>query len=297
MPNYSKVIRLAGFVFLSLLFVMVMLSFLRKNVYDSRLGINLLLISRDGLGVVAVRPDSGLVSLTRLPDNLVIQTEPSGATYRVEALYKVGLPVKKPLLIAMTSVGQNLGVVLSGVVKTHSDFSLSGLREALFSLTTQGNLSLLDRYQMFVEITNLLRKRSVLTLALPSNVTDVSEEPDGEKVAKLNPAIFVWSRNQWVSDGVLSETAEVVVVNGSGREGKARQVARQIETAGGRVIDLLGAKKDVRGCVLLGDKRAHPRTVDLLVKAFFCRLERGLPLSTFVDSDVKSDLVMIVGKE
>ena len=53
-------------------------------------------------------------------------------------------------------------------------------------------------------------------------VADAVEEADGTEVLKLNSSVFVWSQNQWAADEVLSETAEVTVVNGSGREGKAR---------------------------------------------------------------------------
>lgn len=297
MTRIFRWLHLAGFLFLAVFASLTVWSFSKKNIYPGSLGVNLLMITPEGLGIVSVRPTRDLIELTRLPDNLMIDVGSGRGDYLVEAIYKVGLPVKNSLNTARISVGQNLGVVLSGVVKTNAPLSAAGLREALLSLSVRTNFGLIDRYRLVKEITRVLGKGSSLTAALPSSVFDSGEEPDGKKVLRLNPAIFVWSRNRWVNDEVLSETAELVVVNGSGEGGLGRTVARQIETAGGRVVDVIAAKKELSSrCLLFGDAKAHPQTVGFILSSFFCDRGKDLSVSDFVDTGTESDLVMVVGK-
>lgn len=298
MHKLQRLFHIMGVVFLGVLLLMFLINIFRRNIYDPKLGINLLLIGKDGMGVISIRAGSGLISQMKLPDNLSIDVESNDADYQVEAIYKIGLPVNDPLNSARVSVGRALGVVLSGVIKAPVNFGISGLRESLFDISSKSNLSLIDRYLLLKDINEKLSNRASLMVALPKNVIDTVDEPDGKKIGKLNTAVFVWSKNQWVVDEVLSETAEVTVVNASGREGKARQVARQIESSGVRVIELLAGKveKD-SACLILGNTKAHPITMELLTNFFLCRSARDLNLLDFVDRDVKSDLVVILGKQ
>lgn len=277
---------------------MLFVNLIRRNVYDPKLGINLLLIAKDGMGVISIRSGSGIVAQMRLPDNISIPIESNGASYLVEAIAKIDLPVSDPLNSVRESVGQALGIILSGVVKAPVDFSIDGFRQSLFKVSTKTNLSLIDRYLMFKDLNDKLGNRASLTFFLPKNVIDFSDEPDGKRIGKLNTAVFVWSRNQWVVDEVLSETAEVTVVNASGRDGKARRVARQIESAGVRVIDIFVAKKENDDvCLLWGNIKAHPLTAKFLIDSFSCKPVVKLNLMDFIDRDVKSDLVIILGKQ
>ena len=108
MHKFRPPFYIAGFVFLSLLVFMLLINLLRRNVYDRQIGINLLLIGRDGMGVISIRSESGVVGRMKLPDNLSIPIESNGAAYLVEAIYKIGLPVSDPLNSARESVGQAL---------------------------------------------------------------------------------------------------------------------------------------------------------------------------------------------
>lgn len=301
-PEYMHKFRfffyISGFVFLGLLMLMLMINLVRRNVYDRQIGINLLLIGRDGMGVISIRSESGVVGRMRLPDNLSIPIESNGASYLVEAIYKIGLPVSDPLESTRASVGQALGIVISGVVRAPVDFGVDGFRRSLLGVSTKTNLSLIDRYLLFKDISEKLGNRAPLSFSLPKNVIDFDDDPDGKKIGKLNSAVFVWSKNQWVVDEVLSETAEVTVVNASGKDGKARQVARQIESAGVRVIEILVARKEIDGsCFLLGNTKAHPLTIKFMINSFLCKPTERLNLNDFIDHDVKSDLVLILGKK
>jgi len=159
-------------------------------------------------------------------------------------------------------------------------------------------LGFVDRYYLFKDLSELILKKTTLSLSLPKNVMDQIDEPDGKKISKLNSTVFVWSKNQWLVDEVLSETAEVALVNASGTEGKARQVSRQIESAGIRVIDLLVSKKELKqSCLMFGSTKAHPITVDFLINSFKCKLATSKDnVSDYLERDIKSDVVVILGK-
>lgn len=295
--NFRVAFYIAGFAFLGLLASMLAINLVRRNVYDPKLGLNLLLMGKDGMGIISLRAGSGMVTQMRLPDNLSIPIEANGAVYLVEAIDKIGLPVGEPLDSTRESVGQALGIVISGVVKAPVEFGVDGFRRSLLGISVKTNLSLMDRYLLFKDLNDKLGNRASLTFTLPKNVIDFSDEPDGKTIGRLNSAVFIWSRNQWVVDEILSETAEVTVVNASGKDGKARQVARQIESAGVRVIDILVAKKEGDdSCLLLGNTRLHPITADFLINSFLCKPVNKLNLMDYIDHDVKSDLVVILGK-
>ncbi len=296
MSKLTRLINAAGLVFLILLALMFLFNLLKRNIYDSRLGINLLVIGGDGLGVVAIRPSAGLISLTRLPDNLMIPVDSSDAVYRAEAFYTVGLPTKNELKVSRTSVGQALGVVISGSLKTSGSLSTGELPGQLVAWSTRSDLSWIDRYRIFKDVSGILAKKTSLIIPFPANIADVSEEPDGKKVLKLNGAIFVWSKNQWVVDEVLSETAEVVIVNGTGTEGRARTTAHQLESAGIRVVELISAARESDDCLVWGDRKIHPRTYDYLVTSFGCRKAPG-DISEYVNDQIESDVVLLLGKE
>ncbi len=297
MPKLFKLFHVVGILFLVLMALMVFVGVLRRNVYNPKLGINLLLMGKDGMGIVSIRPSTGMVSLMRLANNLVIPVDINNGEYQVEAIYKIGLPINDPNNVARVSVGQALGVVLAGVIKSNVDFGLPGLREALLSVSTKSNFSLMDRYLLLKDVNELLSKKMSLSVTLPKSVMDSFDEPDGKTIYKLNTAVFVWSKNQWVVDEVLSETAEVTVVNATGKEGRARQVSRQIESAGVRVIEILTSKKEEEeACLIWGDTKVHPKTTEFLNNSFLCkRIEKINPLE-YLDRDIKSDLVVILGK-
>lgn len=296
MSRLSRVVNIAGLIFLGSVVAMVFLNLGRRNVYDSRLGINLLMVAKDGMGVVAIRPSAGLVSLTRLPDNLVVPIDSSEASYQVEAFYKVGLPTEDELRVSRVSVGQALGVVISGVLKSGEELNVNRLPNQMYSLGTRSDLSLIDRYRIFKDVSGILSKKASLEVVLPKSAADVFVEADDKEVLKLNSTIFVWSKNQWVVDEVLSETAEVVIVNATGVTGAARSVAHQLESAGIRVIDLMSARKEADSCLVWGERRKHPVTFDYLVTAFGCRVWEG-DIFDYIDRDARSDLVLVLPKE
>lgn len=298
MLKFHKAVRVAGWFFLVSLSVMLLVSLLKRNIYNPNLGVNLLMLARDGAGIISIRSSSGMISVLRLPDNLSIFIEKNKSEYLVEAISKFGLPMPDALNVARESVGQAFGIIISGVVKTNLEFGPENLRESILYVSTRTNFSIFDRYVLFKDLSKLLLKRISLSLSLPSKVYDRADEPDGKSVLRLNTAVFTWSRNQWLVDEILSETAEVSVVNATGVEGRGRVVARQIESAGVKVIELLSSNKVLPAdCLLQENTKEHPITTDFLVSALGCKLSTDLNLQDYLTSDVRSDVVIVLGKK
>lgn len=286
-----------GWIFILLLVGMLFLGLYRRGIYDRKLGVNVLFISRDGMGILTLHPEADTVDLVKLPDELKIPLNINGPEYALEALRKTGLPERDGGLMRIRKgVGEALGLVLPAFVKTDSELSLAGFSEGLWSFKTQTNLSLLDRYRLQIEIDRLVRRGLNLEVAFPGGVTDTVVEPDGVSFKKLNSAIYTWSKNQWVSEAALAETAEVGVVNASGVEGLGRVVARQLETAGVRVVEVLGSEKiEEGGCLFSGVVKDHPQTARLFSLFLNCNLIESLQ-DYLPNVSEKVDFWVVVGK-
>ncbi|MBI3443111.1 LytR C-terminal domain-containing protein [Candidatus Woesebacteria bacterium] len=278
------------FLVLSTLFIGV----LKKNIYDSKLGINILVITKEGIGIVGIRAGENLANFLVLPNNLVIET--LRGEFLIEALWKVGLPEADSLKVTRVGVGRALGVPLGGVIKSNLGLSYYDLLSSLISFSSRTNLSLTDRIRLYSDLSNLLKKGMRLELNFPQNVTDIYEEPDGKRILRTNQAVYTWTKNHFASDEILSETAEVSVVNASGKDGIGRLLARQLETAGIRVIEVAGSSNKLSGiCVMLSEKKV-PKTALFIEKTFGCR-KGGDHEKNYIERDVKADLVLIVGEE
>lgn len=286
--------RAMGGVFIISLMAMLLVGVFRENVYDPKLGINILLVTDEGMGIVGVRGEENLANYLVLPNNLMIQTR--RGEFQVEGLWKVGLPGREGLSDIRVGVGRTLGVVLGGAVKTNSGVGVAELMRAMTSLSSSTNLSFIDRLRLYADLNNLLKKGLRLELTLPQNGLDSFVEPDGKSVFRPNGAIFLWIKNQWANEQLLAESAEISVINASGKDGLGRTVSRQLETAGVRVVDLDSSSKVLAGrCLLLGNKLAGTKILRFLRETFGCRLtEKGN--SDYVDREVKSDLIMVLGE-
>lgn len=288
-------LRWVGVTFIAAVIFMFILGAFKNNIYDSRQGMNLLVISKEGMGVVGIRPSENLVNFLVLPNNLMIDV--GVGDYQVEGLWKVGLPGRNGLSGIRLGVGRTLGVDLAGVIKTSGGLSLAELIESITSLSSVTNLSLIDRAKILSDLSGLLKRRVQLELTLPSGTMEVVEEPDGKKIFKVNNLMYSWAKRQWVSDQIMSETAEVFVINASGKEGLAREISRQLETAGIRVIEIIASGDTIDGgCVLFGRGNSLPKTTAYLRSSFGCHMGSESEMDK-IDSIVKSDIVMLLGKD
>lgn len=290
----SVLLRWLGVAFIVLVLLTLLIGALKKNVYDSKLGANILVVTKEGIGIVGVRASENISSFLTLPNNLVIGT--SRGEYLVEALWRVGLPGADSLKTTRVGVGMTLGIPLGGVIKSNSGLSFYELLSSLISFSSRTNLSLTDRIRLYSDLSSLLKKGMRLELNFPQNVVDVYEEPDGKKVLRTNQAVYTWTKNHFASDEILSETAEVSVVNASGKDGVGRLLAHQLETAGVRVIEVVGSNNKLNGvCVILSEKKV-PKTTLFIEKTFGCR-KGGDQEKNYIEKDIKADLVLIVGEE
>lgn len=270
------------------------LGIIRKSIYDSKLGVNILMITKEGMGIVGIRASESLVNFLILPNNLIIES-PRG-DFLVEALWKIGLSGPDSLKATRLGVGRTLGVALGGVIKSNSGLSLYDLLSSLVSFSSHSNLSLIDRIKLYSDISDLLKKGMRLELNFPQSVVDLHEEPDGKKILRANQAVYTWTKNHFSSDEILSETAEVSVVNASGKDGAARLLARQLETAGIRVIEVASSNEKLNGVCLMISEKNVPRTVLFIEKTFGCKKGETLD-KKYVEKDVRADLVLVVGEK
>ncbi len=293
MTRWRRVNRVAGWIFLIMVGVMFVIGFWRKNIYDPKLGINILMIGKEGMALVGIRVTENMANFLVLPSNLLIQGEKGD--YQVEAVAKVGLMDKDNLNATRLSVSRTLGVAMAGVIKTDANIDLAGLFSALSNLSTQTNLSLLDRIALYSDLSGLFKRGVRLELNFPLSGVDTVEEPDGRKLVKVNPAIFSWMKNQWTQDQVLSEGAEVAVINASGKDGLGRLISRQLESAGVRVIDVDSASDVLAGqCVLMGGGKAVPKTYQFILSTFACQVGSNKD-EKYIKKEIKTDLVLVVG--
>lgn len=286
-------LRYLGLGFIGLIFVAAIFGLIKKNIYNDKVGINILMVSSKGIGIVGVRNGSGYLNILDLPDDLKIPVLPSRSEFSVETLRKSGIKDKNKEQIMKQSIGEAFGVAITGTIFTNKEISISGILDSLTSLGLESNLSLIDRFRLRSDLTNLVKKGTSFELSLPKAVTDEDEEPDGKVFRKLNTAIFSWSKNQWGQDEIMSETPEIAIVNGSKTQGRARTVAHQVETAGGRVIEVSASESQINGCLISGDKVKHPITYSFLLLAFGCQEDiRG---SINKERSAGADIVMVIG--
>lgn len=264
-----------GLVFVGLVILLVFLSFYARRLFDPKLGINVLFMAEDGVGILSVHPESQTVGLVKLPSDLKIPLGLDGPEYSLEAIRKTGLPERDGMVRFRQGTGLALGVIVPALVRTKGKLTVPAFLEDLWSWRTQTNLTLVDRYRLIGELDRLIKRGLNLEVSFPKTVTDMVEEPDGRRFLKLNAAIYAWSRNQWVSETVLAETAEVGVVNASEVEGLARVVARQLETAGVRVVEVTKSELSYPGkCLVVGTSGAHPITRRLMSRYLGCAEEK-----------------------
>lgn len=287
-------LRWLGIGFLSCVMVGVITNFFRISRFDDAMGGNILLIGRGEIAVIGIRPKNGMVVYLTLPDDLFIPLSTNGGEVRVGA-YRRGLKEKNGLELTRASISNALGISISGVIKGDVSANIDGLSEALWK-SLQTNLSLSDRYRVYKTLSDTFAKRQLIELSLPKNTYVEVEEADGLVSKRLNQAIYSWNRNQWVYEQILNEAAEISVVNASGVDGVARVVGRMIDSAGGRVVELLSGNKVYQGkCLVIGDGKKWRETIKYLEVNFECKVSDGGQVMEWAGKQIGSDIVLITG--
>ncbi len=262
-----------GWSFLTIMVVILLMSFLKKGIISKKMGINLLVVGDDSIAALVVRPQEGLVTWVNFPTDLKIKVWPGGATYPILSLWKFGQGEKRAFEITEKSVGLMAGVTLPRMVKLSKTANPEGLSTTLLSFGLKTDLSWKDRWELRNYLSEAIVSKRLLEIDAPKLIMDKVEEPDGKEFFVLNAGVFHWVKDKFYFESILGEDAEVSVENLTGRAGEGTQLARQLEAAGMRVVEVIaGDVEESKGkdfCEYFSSGN-YPMTEKFLIEQLNC---------------------------
>ncbi len=290
----NKIIYWLAGGFLGVVVFGILLDVFKISRFDDSLGGNILVIGRNGMSIIGLRPKNEMIFFLNLPDDLIIPLSSNGGELRAEA-YRRGLREKNSLELTRDSVSKAMGVAIGGVLKAEVKTDPAGLIEGVWS-SIQTNLSFSDRYRVYKATSALVQKGREIELNLPMNTYDEVEEADGVVSKRLNQAVYAWNRNQWVYEQILNQGAEVSLVNATGIDGYARTYSRLVDSAGGRVVELISGKKIYQGgCMVLGNKEMWLETIKFLEVNLNCKHNTSEKIEDWSGRELGTDVVLVLG--
>ena len=233
-----KLAVMLGLTFLILLAVLLVIRILRQGIYSNQLGMNIVVLGKEKVGLLMIRPEEDVVGWVIFPKNLTIKIFDSDARYPVVSLWELGQLERNPYDIVEKSIGTSMGVVIARTINVGSDVSVEGIVANIHKLHLKTNLSLRDRFLIRKFLVSSLSSKKILEMDVPLKIFDKSVEPDGKEVLAFNSVALLWTKNKFVLESILSENVELGVNNLSGQIGLGTQVARQLESAGVRVVEV-----------------------------------------------------------
>lgn len=241
---------------------------------------------------MSFRPESTSIDYVNLPDDLKISLSLDEATFGIKELREVGIVGDDSLNNFRRGLSLDLGVVLPIVIRHDGENDIGTVREALIDFRrTKTNLGFFDRLETIRLLDLILAKGLNLAQAFPVRLTDRVVELDGKSYLKVNDSVYSWTKNFFSSESILSETAEIVVVNESGQPGIGRKVSRQLETSGMRVINVKSDEIVLdKKCEVTGDSLKYPMTISYLKKYMDCESVGE------ISKIQEADLTVIIGK-
>lgn len=262
--------RLIGTIFILIVVIAVFINLFRARRYRDYLGANVLAVTNSSLCVFSIRPKANVMDYSRLPDALKVSLEIGGGSYDVAGLRKVGIVGDESLDKLRKAVGQEIGISLAFVIKIKGECDGLSLKEGLLDLGSKTNISIFDRLSLSNDVGQLDTRGLGFEQIFPSSTFDKVTEPDGKTFLKVNQAMQFWNKNHYVSDEVLAEGTEVAVINASGKEGLAREVSKQFETTGIRVVEINKSETMAMKCRVMGDEKKHRLTFEYINYYFGC---------------------------
>lgn len=244
-------IRKLGWIFLVIFVAILLWDFSKQGVYDEDLGINLVVVGDDQVGILVLRPKEELYSWIVLPDEIKIKVFNLTAEYPLKSLWKFGVGEKNPYEVVEKSLGMEMGLFLSRVVKIDGSLDLVKLPTALVGVKTKTDLSFKDRWLLRSSINEILGSKRVMEQSFPTSAFDVIVEPDGVSYKKFNKIASVWIKDKFYVDAVFHLGLGVAINNMSDTVGLASLTATQMDSAGFRVISVgneVNEKVSGNGC-------------------------------------------------
>jgi len=247
----GKLMNILGVLFLTLIVSAIVHGYMKEGVWSEELGLNLLVVGDDSIGVLVLRPEERTASWISLPSDMKIRVTNSPASYPITSLWRFGVSEKKPYEIVEKSIGESMGVVIPRAVKMGGKASVEDLLGKLLSITLRTDLSILDRLALRGFLSETVTGKRLLELTVPGQAFESVEEPDGKVFKTFSLAVNAWSKDKFLIDRILSENVDLSINNMSGVNGYGLLMARQAETAGIRVVEIKndpGDMLDGKGC-------------------------------------------------
>ncbi len=270
----NKFLKVAGLVFLFLLFGLLTFRLLKDGIFSKSTGINVAIVGKDGIAILILRPDEDILGWVKLPEKLKIKIFNSTAQYPVGSLWDYGVNEKQPYPILEKSLGLSMGVAISRTIKINEDTTPEGVLSSLHFLRLKSDLSIRDRFLIRRYLVDSLSSKKVLEMDIPSSGMDKIVEPDGKEFYVFNNVITLWTKNKFLLESILNENVDLSVNNLSGLVGQGISVSKQLEAAGVRVVEVkTDPTKDISGTgclfVMKGD---YPFTERFLKDQMSCVL-------------------------
>ena len=281
-----------GYVFCGLIVFSLFFRLYIGRRIDVRLGFNMVVVGKSKTTIMSFKPESLSIDYVELPDDLKIDLSVGGPDFGIKELREVEVVGDVTLESFRRGLSLDLGIVLTVIIRHEGENDLISVRESLMDFgKTKTNLNFLDRLEIVRLLDVVLARGLNLSQSFPSRLTDRIIELDGKSYLKVNDSIYAWTRNYFMSEAVLSETAEIMVVNESGIEGTGRKVSKQVETVGMRVVEVRASDVVLdKKCVVNGDKMKHPMTMKYLEKYLECEVGAdGLEVR-------ETDMIILIGK-
>lgn len=290
------ILRVTGIVFCTMVSVALIVRVWKDKKIDNRLGFNMVVLGDGSTTVMSYKPENLSVDFVDLPDNLKISLFNNGSDFGIGELREAEKNSAEGASLNdfRRGLSLELGIPLPIIIRHKAQNDLLSLRDSLLAWRgIDTNMNILDRMEVIKILGVVLAKGLNLIQPFPSRLTDKIVEVDGKTYQKVNEAVFSWAKNYFLSEAVLSETAEIVVLNASGTSGIGRKMSRQLETAGMRVIDIRTGDLILdKKCEVDGDEVEHPMTMRYLTNYFGCEA-----VTASSDKNQTTEIVVVVGKK
>jgi len=263
-------IKKIGWLFVLVLVLMLGLVFAKRGIYDSKLGINVVVVGDNGVSLILIRPEENLMTWVKLPDNLSVNIVGTSAVYPLSSLWKFGVMEKNPLKITGDSLSVTMGVLLPRVIKISGDSTPENLLGSIHKWNLQTDFSIRDRILFRKDLVASVTSKRFLEIDIPKTAMTKSADPDGQEFLEINYVINLWTKNKFVFDRLLGENSNVKIYNLSSTKGAGLLLSRQLESSGIRVVEVssnAANKIEGKGCVYKIGGTAHEYT-DYLLKNF-----------------------------
>ncbi len=260
--------------FFVVLLGLLILSFSKKGIYSKDLGINLVVIADDSIALALVRPKEDYLVWIKLPLAMLIKVDSSSATFPVFSFWKYAEKERNSLNLVARSISGTLSVALPSAIKISGSANAENLLGSLHSFSLNTNLSLRDRILLRKDLVSLVSTRKTLEVDIPKTALTKKVDPDGVEFLEVNSIVNLWTKNRFVFEVLLGESANLSVYNLSGVVGGGMLLSRQLESAGARVVAVEskyeGGSVSGKGCQFKANS-SYPYTEYLLSKFLNCK--------------------------